>query len=33
LFCTIVKDFAPKFLRDIAKTFLESSQMLFFWSL
>ncbi len=33
LFCTIFKDFAPKLLHDIAKTFLESSRMLFFWSL
>jgi hypothetical protein len=28
LFCTIVKEFAPKLLHDIAKSFLESSRIL-----
>jgi hypothetical protein len=32
LFCTIVKDFAPKLHHDIAKSFLESSRIIFFWS-
>jgi hypothetical protein len=33
LFGTIVKDFAAKLHHDIAKSFLESSRMLFYWSL